>query len=152
MVALAPTCTAMSRGNILLATRRHYSFITASAPEPRVAWFENQDSTKAAVLTNPAELRNTVDIYPGDTEQLDVAIRVDGETSAYGWNNDTYFYENWLNPRYKLERGQHVIRVIVRSSGRKCIRLFRIDNDGPFAGFNLDELTTAQRKRFGTKP
>jgi hypothetical protein len=110
-----------------------------------VAHIQTPDGT-VPILTNPEELKNTVDIYPGDTEQLDVAIRVDQEDYAYGWNNETYFHPNWRNPDRQLNHERYLIRVMVTSSGRRCTRSFRIDNDGPFASFNLAELTSAQRQ------
>jgi hypothetical protein len=115
------------------------------SPEPQVAHIQTPDGT-VPILTNQQELKNTVDIYPGDTEQLDVAIRVDQEDHAYGWNNETYFYPNWRNLNRQLNHERYLIRVIVASSGRKCTGYFRIDNDGPFASFDLTELTPAQRQ------
>src|SRR5258705_2841147 len=35
-----------------------------------------------------------IDVYPGEQELLDVAVRFEGEPECYGWNNDSYFY-NW---------------------------------------------------------
>lgn len=98
------------------------------------------------VLTNPQELKATVDIYPGDVEQLDVAIRVDREQFAYAWNNETYFYQDWRNQSRRLDRDRYLIEVSVSSSGRRCTGWFRIDNDGPFTSFNLAELTPEQRQ------
>jgi hypothetical protein len=105
-----------------------------------------QPGRTVAVLTNPEELTATVDIYPGDSAPLDVAIRVDQEPEAYGWNNETYFHRNWRNPDRRLERGQYMIEVLVTSSGRKCINYFRLDNDGPIGAFHLAELTPDQRR------
>ena len=35
-----------------------------------------------------ADLR--IDIYPGESETLDVVVRFDGDPECYGWNNETY--------------------------------------------------------------
>jgi hypothetical protein len=81
------------------------------SPEPRVAHVPTADGGTEPFLTNYQELKNTVDIYPGDTEQLDVAIRVDQEIDAYAWNNDTYFFPNWRNPNRQLNHECYLIRV-----------------------------------------
>jgi hypothetical protein len=115
------------------------------SPEPRVVHVQTPTGT-VPVLTNPAELKDTVDIYPGETEQIDVAVRVDQDASAFGWNNETYFYPNWRNPNYELNPGRYLVQVVVTSSGRKCTDFFRVDNDGSFAAFNLAEPTFDQRQ------
>jgi hypothetical protein len=33
-----------------------------------------------------------MDVYPGEEETLDVAVRFDDEADCYGWNNDAYFH------------------------------------------------------------
>jgi hypothetical protein len=85
----------------------------------------------------------------GDSEPLDVAIRVDQEVDAYGWNNETYFYQNWRNPQRKLNHKRYLVEVIVTSSGSKRRGVFRLDNDGPFTDFRLAELTLTQRQAVG---
>ena len=40
------------------------------SPEPRVAFIQQQNGPPAPFLTNPEELKNIVDIYPGDTSNL----------------------------------------------------------------------------------
>jgi hypothetical protein len=120
----------------------------ASSPQPKVAHVVIQGQTVPVIL-NPEELKVTVDIYPGDSEPLDVAIRVDQEVDAYGWNNETYFYQNWRNPQRKLNHERYLVEVIVTSSGSKRRGVFRLDNDGPFTDFHLAELTLTQRQAVG---
>lgn len=69
-----------------------------------------------------------VDVYPGEEEILDVAIRFDGETESYGWNNESYA-NRWRNPKWKLGRDRYLIRVVISSSGQKCVGKFRLVND-----------------------
>jgi hypothetical protein len=120
----------------------------ASSPQPKVAHVVIQGQTVPVIL-NPEELKVTADIYPGDSEPLDVAIRVDQEVDAYGWNNETYFYQNWRNPQRKLNHERYLVEVIVTSSGSKRRGVFRLDNDGPFTDFHLAELTLTQRQAVG---
>lgn len=117
----------------------------ADSPEPRLAHVQTPTGTVPA-LTNPEELKATVDIYPGDVEILDVAVKVDKEQEAYGWNNESFFHLNWRNQQRQLNHERYLVEVTVTSSGRKSRASFRIDNDGPFAAFRLAALTPAQRQ------
>jgi hypothetical protein len=42
-----------------------------------------------------------VDIYPGEKEPLDVAVRIDNDQDCYGWNNESYLHE-WRNPDWRI--------------------------------------------------
>lgn len=78
-----------------------------------------------------------VDVYPGESDLLDIAIRADGETACYGWDNES-FALNWRNLRWKLERGRHLVRVEVTSSGRRCIAWFCLENATERGDFRLE--------------
>jgi hypothetical protein len=116
------------------------------SPEPKVVHVQTPNGAVAPVLINPQELKTAVDIYPGAVEQLDLAIRVDQEEYAYAWNDESYYYQNWRNPSRRLNCEQYLIEVLVSSTGPKSVGRFRIDNDGPFTSFSLDELTPAQQQ------
>jgi hypothetical protein len=116
------------------------------SPEPLVAYIATSSGGTAAVLTNPQQLRATIDVYPGETELLDVAVRVDGEHDCYSWNDETYFYQNWRNPNCRLGRGIYLVEVTVTSSGKKCRDYFRLANDGPFAALRLAQPTPTERE------
>jgi hypothetical protein len=75
-----------------------------------------------------AATESRIDVYPGEEELLDVVVRFDGEAECYGWNNDSYFY-NWRNPNWKLSRERYLVKVVITSSGRKCLGVFRLVND-----------------------
>ena len=69
-----------------------------------------------------------MDVYPGEEEIVDVAVRLDNELDCYGWNDEAYTH-NWRNPNWKLPPGRYLVRVVVTSSGHKCIGHFRLIND-----------------------
>src|SRR5258708_38789806 len=116
-----------------------------NTPEPAVVFIQSQSGQEVPVIINPEALKSTVDIYPGESELLDVAIRVDGEDPCYGWNDETYFHA-WRNPERKLEKQVYLVKVTVTSSGKKRTDYFRLINDGPFAAFRLAQLTPTDRK------
>jgi hypothetical protein len=80
-----------------------------------------------------------IDVYPGDTEVLDVAARFDNDAECYGWNNEAYFSDPlWRNPNWKLDHGRYIVEVVVRSSGQTCVGRFRLINDVPRNAFRLE--------------
>jgi hypothetical protein len=72
-----------------------------------------------------------IDIYAGESELLDIAVRFDDEQDCFGWNNEAYFHQ-WRNPKWQFPRSVYLARVIVRSSGHKCEGLYRLFNDPNF--------------------
>lgn len=75
-----------------------------------------------------AATASRVDVYPGEEQLLDVAVRFDDEPDCYGWNDESYFY-GWRNPNWKLPPKRYLVNVVVTSSGQKCYRLLRLIND-----------------------
>jgi hypothetical protein len=77
-------------------------------------------------------IESRIDVYPGESESelLDVAARLDSDPECYGWNNESYLCPTpWRNLAWKLVPGRYLVRVVVRSSGQKCVALFRLIND-----------------------
>jgi hypothetical protein len=94
--------------------------------------FRIQDRGRATV--------DTMDVFPGEEEILDVAARFDEEPECYGWNNDAYLF-NWRNPNWKLPAGRYLVRIVIRSSGQKCYGKFRLINDVGRMDFRLERTT-----------
>lgn len=85
-------------------------------------------------------LKSRIDVYPGESEELDVAVRLDDEEPCYGWNNETYFGDTpWRSPQWRLERGRYLVRITVVSSGQKCVGTFRLINDVVRTDFRLED-------------
>jgi hypothetical protein len=85
-------------------------------------------------------LKSRIDVYPGESEILDIAVRLDDDECCYGWNNETYFVATpWRNPRWQLERGRYLVRVTVVSSGQTCVGTFRLINDVARTDFRLEK-------------
>jgi hypothetical protein len=75
-----------------------------------------------------AATESRVDVYPGEEQILDVVARFDNELDCYGWNNDAYLY-NWHNPNWRLPQARYLVKVVVTSSGQKCVVVVRLVND-----------------------
>src|ERR1700746_4007033 len=66
-------------------------------------------------------LETRVDVHPGESELLDVAVRFDDDLECYGWNNEAFFsHPIWRNRKWKLGPGRYLVTVVVRSSGQNA--------------------------------
>ena len=93
------------------------------------------------VVLDPSRLTSDsrIDVYPGETTPLDVAVKFDGEADAYGWSNLSYVSDPpWRHPGWKLPPGRFLLAVTVFSSGQKCEGLFRLLNEGGPKDFRLE--------------
>jgi hypothetical protein len=85
-----------------------------------------------------------VDVYPGDSTPLDVAVKFDDEAECYGWSNLSYSSNPpWRNRDWKLPDGRYLIKVSVYSSGEKCVGIFRLLNQGQPRDFRLEPAMPA---------
>ncbi len=101
----------------------------SSAPEPipMILTLGHQQ----ILITDPARftLSPRVDIYPGESERLDVAAKFDEDEFCYGWSNESYFSTpHWRNPNWELPPGRYLVKVVVVSAGEKCTGIFRLIN------------------------
>jgi hypothetical protein len=123
----------------------------ASSPEPIDIAGQIVDLQQPAQLlyriVNFTGMESRMDVYPGEEETLDVAVRWAGEPDCYGWNNESYF-NNWRTPDWRLQRGVRLVRTVIASSGSKCIGCFRLMNEGdPLTAFRLTKLSRKERKK-----
>jgi hypothetical protein len=90
-------------------------------------------------IADPQRFSQTseIDIPPGESELLDVAVRFGAEEECYGWNNEGYLH-GWRNPNWQLPKGRYVVTVTVRTTGRKEARTFYLDNNRTRAEFRLE--------------
>lgn len=102
----------------------------AGSPQPIPSQVVNLEGVVQFVLQDfsrtAAESR--MDVYPREEEALDICARFDKEQVAYDWNNDSYLHL-WRNPDWALEHGRFLVKVVITSSGQKCIGVFRLIND-----------------------
>jgi hypothetical protein len=87
------------------------------------------------------------DIAPAEAEVLDVAVRFKNEDDCYGWNNETYSIADKHNPKWKLGRGQYLVRVTMVSSGLIFSEIFRLVNDVGQQDFRLEKATQEEKQR-----
>ena len=85
----------------------------------------------------------SIDIPPGESERLDVAVRYSDNDDAYGWNNEPYF-NHWESP-WPLPKGRYFVLVTVRSSGQKAMAEFYLDNNQGLKEFRLENSPAAKK-------
>jgi len=112
----------------------------ASTPEP-VAILVGPTTAGHQLALIP-ETRGWVNVHPGESELLDIAIRADNDADCYGWNNEAYFSTpQWRNPNWKLGPGRYLVRVIATSSGQKYSAWFSLENSATRTAFRLEPYT-----------
>jgi hypothetical protein len=102
------------------------------------------------ILVDPLRLSldSRVDVFPGESTPIDVAVRYDSEDDCYAWSNMNYFCTPpWRHPDWKLPPGRYLVQVTVQSSGEKCVGLFRLLNQGGRKDFRLEKASQSDRVR-----
>ena len=118
---------------------RAMSIRWSGSPEPVAIHVVVDD--KRFTIADPARITLTSrrDVYPGESERLDVVARFDNEDECYGWNNDSYFSNPpWRNPDWSLSPDRYIVKVTVVSAGEKCTGIFRLINDVAQRDFRLE--------------
>lgn len=89
----------------------------AQALEP-VPLFGSSQSGGQIVLNDPARqtLDSVIDIPAGESRTLDICVHFEGDAVAFGWNNESYAHGG-RHPAYRLEPGNIVARVVLKSQG-----------------------------------
>ena len=123
----------------------------AGSPEPINLSGQIVDLQQPAQLVyriiNVTGMESRMDVYPGEQEMLDIAVRFSGEPECFGWNNESYF-NNWRTPGWKLDRGAYLVRVVIASSGSKFVGRFLLMNEAdPLSAFRLTSLSRKEEKK-----
>jgi hypothetical protein len=108
-------------------------------PEPVPVQLRVGEAVIAFFDPSRANAESRIDVYPGESTPLDVAVKFESEEEAYGWSNLNYFSTPpWRNPDWKLPRGRYLVAITISSSGQKCDGLFRLLNEAGPMDFRLE--------------
>ncbi|HXP77849.1 MAG TPA: hypothetical protein VN823_27185 [Stellaceae bacterium] len=123
----------------------------AKTPEPVPLKIVDNHGNPAGTIADPDRptFGFRIDIYPGESESLGLVIRADNETDCYGFNNESYGH-GWRNPKWKLPNGTYLVKVLIRSSGRRCVGCFRLVNGTSRAELHLENASAAERSILGS--
>ncbi|OIP32311.1 MAG: hypothetical protein COW04_00395 [Deltaproteobacteria bacterium CG12_big_fil_rev_8_21_14_0_65_43_10] len=110
------------------------------APEPNP--LRIQIGHEQGLVFDPVRITHIqkMDIYPNESEVIDIAARFDNEPECYGWSNESYFsVPLWRTPSWRIETGRYIVKVNVLSSGKTISALFRLINDVGQTDFRLED-------------
>jgi hypothetical protein len=92
-------------------------------PEPVLTIVRDADGKPIAGVV--PELRQTVNVAPGEGELLDIAIRIDDEPDCYGWSNQSYLSTPpWRDPNWQLKPRSFLVKVadyLLRAEAREVV-------------------------------
>lgn len=80
-----------------------------------------------------------IDIHVGGEEFLDIAVRYYTDDECYGWSNKSYKCNGRLQD-YRLDRGEYIIRILIKYSGKVCIAYFQLVNTDALDNFKITEV------------
>jgi hypothetical protein len=98
--------------------------------------------TENGKVASLISVRDSFDIPPGETTELDLVFRTKGETDCFGWCNKSYPHR-WRHPLWKFDRGIYIARVRIVSGGQEYVNAFRVFNDVPFDDYRLGKINQA---------
>ena len=116
------------------------------APEPTISQMPG-GAIVAILDVDKFNRESRLDIYPAETEPLDVAVRFKGDQKCYGWNNKSTLHPKGRVPQWELSSGVFIAKVTVTVSGKPHVRYFRIHNEGPHEAFRLELASANEVKR-----
>ena len=114
----------------------------SDTPEPFDNFFVNGQQVHIPDI-HRMFLPSEVDIPAGVSEKFGIAGRFDNDDACYGWTAQSYVSKPpWRNSKWKLDKGDYLVHVVVRSSGQKAEATFRLANSAQRCDFRLDETAT----------
>jgi hypothetical protein len=111
----------------------------AGAPEPNP--LQLQIGNDIGLVFDPVRITHLqkMDIYPNESADIDVAVRLDNEPDCYGWSNESYFSDPpWRTASWRLNPGRYIVKINILSSGEMVSGLFRLINDVDQHDFRLE--------------
>ena len=95
----------------------------ANAPEPNpliVCIDGKKGEIYDPVIIN--YMQNTT-IYPGESAEIDIVVKIDEDFDCYGWNNESYRCSG-RNSDFRLPIGRYRVEITILSSGKKFTKKF----------------------------
>ncbi len=74
---------------------------------------KGQLKTIAAISSDLFRDSEYIDVHSGESEMLEIAVKLDGDTGAFGWCNESLL-NNHRHPNFSLSQGTH--RAVIRLS------------------------------------
>lgn len=72
-----------------------------------------------------------LDINPGSEESFCICIKQDGEDAIYGFNAYSYLHPFCKNPKWKLDKGEYYVDIVLKAANAYKEFHFTLRNNGP---------------------
>lgn len=69
-------------------------------------------------------------IFPHEDERIDLGIKFQGENEFYFFSNESYLYDQWKNPNWRIEKGEYFAIVKVFYEYGNVESFFELKNSG----------------------
>lgn len=113
----------------------------SDSPEPftPILTIEEDKSFKSIEkIYDPQKLIKTYELPPGEKTEIHVVYRAKDDKDAYVWNNESYLYNGWKKPEWKLGEREYRVSVRVTTMGKKIEKTFYLLNHENFESFRLN--------------
>ena len=101
-----------------------------SQPEPLIPILQ---AGQHANLLDPAKIitGRKVDVHGHEDQQLSIAIKFEGEPECHVFSNESYQFQRWQNPAWRLKTGTYRLRVTLFYERGRSQNDFELRNSGP---------------------
>lgn len=111
----------------------------SSTPEPYISF--HGEKNKGIFDPSKAVAGEIENIFPGESKEIAVVLKIDGDKKFVGFNNWSYLYEKWWNKDFEIKNDSTLVRIIIRWSTGKKQKLFVISNpQEAITNFQLQEM------------
>jgi hypothetical protein len=107
----------------------------AAAPQPVRQEIVNGKSV-GVLEPNLVRIARFMDIPPGETEDCDIAIRIQGDADAYGWTPESYLHD-WRHPDFRLQTGDYIAQITLTAGDSVFRTEMLVRNPMRFEDFDL---------------
>jgi hypothetical protein len=122
-------------GTKMVESKMEIRWVATHQPIP----IRGEVNGKAIVMYDLERLipQSYMDIHPGNTEIIDVAVRPINDGNCYGFCNESYFSKGLLSPKWKMGLGQFIVKIELMTPSNKIEEVFRLLNQGGNGVFEL---------------
>lgn len=98
----------------------------SSTPEPYIPI--NQGVNQGVFDPSKAIAGEIENIFPGESRDIDVALKLEGKKEFVGFNNWSYLYNNWWNNNMEILTDTIYVRITLSWTSGKKSKTFVISN------------------------
>lgn len=101
----------------------------ASQPEPLMPTIQNGSIVNVLDFARLVAARKC-NVHSHEDQPVSVALKYEGSPDCHLFSNESYLYDRWQNPGWKLGPGDYMLRVVVEYERGREIRRFKLRNGG----------------------